>query len=347
MRQSWWKILGVLIMLYVLTVGMLTPLKPGITDISGSQVRAGRPAILGISGYNTHFLEGDTKVWLKLDSDNIIEANSVKAQSDTQLGATFRIPEYFPGIDKVHQLTLITYNKVDGPSVLPNAVTVTGAQQLANSWSAADLSMLADKPGMQFPYRSILNETIRNTFFHIPLWFSMLILLLGGLWYSIKYMRYKNIDDDIVASSVTTVAILFGLLGIVTGSIWARFTWGAWWSPDVKLNMSATAMLIYCAYLVLRSSVTDRDRKAQLSAAYSIFAFVALIPLIFVIPRLTDSLHPGNGGNPALGGEDMENTLRMVFYPAIIGFTLLGLWISSLAIRTRRLEDRYFEQEYD
>jgi len=60
---------------------------------------------------------------------------------------------------------------------------------------------------------------------------------------------------------------------------------------------------------------------------------VAVIPLIFVLPRLTDSLHPGNGGNPAFGSQDMDNSLRVVFYPAVLGFMLLGLWIASLVYR--------------
>ncbi len=72
---------------------------------------------------------------------------------------------------------------------------------------------------------------------------------------------------------------------------------------------------------------------------YNVFAFVALIPLIFVIPRLTDSLHPGAGGNPALGGEDLDNTMRMIFYPAIIGWTLLGAWMAQLNYRIDRLAD--------
>ena len=342
MKQMWWKILGVLILLYVLTVGMLTPLKPGIVDISGFQTKAGATKTYDIKGYNTHYLAANTYAWLKLDENNLLLANT-QAHTDTELSATFDIPLSFPAKGSNHEMTLITYNKADGPAVLPGAVIVTDVIETDTDWPAMDLSMITDLPGMQFPYRSTLNETIRNTFFHIPLWFSMLILLLAGLWYSVRYLRGRSMNDDIMASSLTTVAILFGMLGIVTGSIWARFTWGAWWSPDVKLNMSATAMLIYCAYIVLRSSVADRDRKAQLSAAYSIFAFVALIPLIFVIPRLTDSLHPGNGGNPALGGEDMENTLRMVFYPAIIGFTLLGLWIATLVIRYKRLVERRYE----
>jgi len=88
--------------------------------------------------------------------------------------------------------------------------------------------------------------------------------------------------------------------------------------------MSATAMLVYCAYWFLRASISDVDTRARLSAVYNIFSFVCLMILVMVIPRFTDSLHPGNGGNPALGGEDLDNTLRAVFYPAIIGYTLLG-----------------------
>jgi len=194
---------------------------------------------------------------------------------------------------------------------------------------------------MQFPYRSVLHETIRNTFFHIPLWFSMFILLIVSLVYSVKYLRSGNLQHDIYASSLVNVAVLFGILGIITGSLWAKYTWGTFWTTDVKLNMSTVAMLIYVASLILRSSINDIDRRAKLSASYNIFAFAALIPLVFIIPRLTDSLHPGNGGNPALGGEDMENTLRMVFYPAIIGFTLLGLWMSSVLIRYEVIKDKW------
>jgi heme exporter protein C len=77
-----------------------------------------------------------------------------------------------------------------------------------------------------------------------------------------------------------------------------------------------------------------------LASAYNIFAFIALIPLVFVIPRLTDSLHPGNGGNPALGGEDLDNTLRMIFYPSIIGLTLIGVWMASLYYRVIKAREK-------
>ena len=104
-------------------------------------------------------------------------------------------------------------------------------------------------------------------------------------------------------------------------------------------------MLIYLAYFILRGSFQDETKSAKLGAVYNIFAFAALIPLLFVIPRLTDSLHPGNGGNPALGGEDLDNTMRMIFYPSIIGWTLIGLWLATLLYRVDILRHRLLDLE--
>jgi len=139
------------------------------------------------------------------------------------------------------------------------------------------------------------------------------------------------------------IAIVYGMLGLATGSVWAKYTWGTWWTTDVKLNMAAVSMLIYLAYGILRAAIDDLDKRARLSAIYSIFAFVAMIPLLFVFPRMTSSLHPGNGGNPALGGEDLDNTLRMVFYPAIIGLFLFGMWIASIR---ERIETLYYKTSF-
>ena len=208
----------------------------------------------------------------------------------------------------------------------------------------AEISDLHQKEGVHFPYRSVLYETIRNTYFHVALWFAMLFLFIAGVYHSIRYLRHRRLEADIWAASFTHVGILLGILGLSTGAVWARFTWGAFWSWDVKQNMTAIALLIYLAYFVLRNSFDDEEQRARLSAAYNIFAFSMLIPLIYIIPRLTDSLHPGSGGNPALGSEDLDNTMRMVFYPAIIGWTLLGFWISKLKGRFRIVQERYLSE---
>lgn len=187
------------------------------------------------------------------------------------------------------------------------------------------------------PRQPILNESIRNVSFHVPLWFAMIILLLTSMIYSIRYLRRGRPDDDTVAVEFANTAILFGLLGCLTGSIWANFTWGDPWPNDPKLNSVAVSMLMYFAYLILRGSFDDEQRRGRISAVYNIFAFAVFVPLIFIIPRLTDSLHPGNGGNPAFGKYDMDNGLRLVLYPAVIGMTLLGVWITELRVRMRRV----------
>lgn len=196
----------------------------------------------------------------------------------------------------------------------------------------------------EVPRQPILNETIRNVYFHVPLWFGMMILMIASLVYSIQYLRFGKEEADIYAISFAQVAMVFGVLGFVTGAIWGNYTWGDPLPKDPKIIAVEVGLLIYSAYFVLRSSFEDEQKKARLSAIYNIFAFASFMPLVWILPRLTDSLHPGNGGNPAFGKYDMDNAMRMVFYPAIIGWTLIGVWITSLKIRLgliqKQLHDR-------
>jgi heme exporter protein C len=183
------------------------------------------------------------------------------------------------------------------------------------------------------PRQPILNETLRNVYFHVPMWFGMMALMIGSAIFSIKYLKNGQINHDIYAVSFAYIAIVYGILGFITGAIWGNFTWGDPLPKDPKLIAVEVGMLIYAAYFVLRGSFEDEQKKARLSAVYNIFAFAAFMPLVWILPRLTDSLHPGNGGNPAFGKYDMDNSVRMVFYPSVIGWTLLGFWIATLRIR--------------
>jgi heme exporter protein C len=171
------------------------------------------------------------------------------------------------------------------------------------------------------------------------MWFAMMLTMLVSLFYSIRYLNLGAVDEDTKAASFATVGFVFGILGIITGSIWARVTWGAWWVfQEVKLNGSAAALLIYAAYFILRGSFDDEEKKARFSAVYNVFAFVMFMVFINVIPRITDSsLHPGNGGNPGFNTYDLDSDLRMVFYPAVIGWVLLSIWISLLLVRIQRV----------
>ncbi len=344
--KHWWKILSVLLVLYSLTVGMLVPLKTGIAEVSPLNTTTGEDVTLIIQGYNTNFgdAKGQIRAWLKVDKELSLLAKSFKVKSDNLMTATFSIPDKLPGGAKVKDATLILDSEVDGSSVLPSALFIsqknTASEFDVAEWSRSPIANLHEKDGMSFPYRNVLSETIRNLFYHVPLWFGMMIILVVSAVYSGRYLRTKNEEFDFKASAFTKVGILYGILGLVTGAIWAKHTWGAYWSWDVKQNMAAISVLIYVAYFVLRSSFDDPEKQARISAVYNIFAFAALIPLLFVIPRLTDSLHPGNGGNPGFGGEDLDNTMRMVFYPAIIGFTLLGVWMANLIYRSEIIENK-------
>ena len=183
------------------------------------------------------------------------------------------------------------------------------------------------------PRLDILNETIRCLYFHVPMWFTMIVLFAGAFLYSIKYLYSGNLKDDVYAVQLTNTGIFFSILGMITGMEWAQYTWGEAWSNDPKQLGTALCMLIYFAYSILRNGIKDDEKKAKISAVYNIFAFAMMTPLIFILPRMVDSLHPGNGGNPAFGKYDLDNNMRMVFYPAVIGWILVGCWIASLKTR--------------
>jgi heme exporter protein C len=188
------------------------------------------------------------------------------------------------------------------------------------------------------PAQPILHETIRNLYFHVPMWFGMMTILFVSLWHSIKYLSNSAIQSDIIASQAAHTGMLLGFLGIITGSIWAKYTWGAWWVSDTKLNGAAITLLIYLAYFVLRGSLEEEQKRARISAVYNIFAYVMLIVFLMILPRLNDSLHPGNGGNPGFNNYDLDSTMRTVFYPAVLGWILLGVWMMTLKIRIEKIK---------
>jgi len=187
------------------------------------------------------------------------------------------------------------------------------------------------------PRQAILNETVRNLYFHVTMWFTMIFLLGTSVYHSIQYLRKSDIKSDLISNAYVETGLVFATLGLITGSLWAKFTWGDWWTNDPKLNSVAIGLLIYLAYGLVRSSMPDEQQKARISNVYNIFAFVIFMILIWILPRMTDSLHPGNGGNPGFSKYDLDSNMRLVFYPAIIGWTLLGYWIANLRIRIKKL----------
>ncbi|MDD3876868.1 MAG: cytochrome c biogenesis protein [Bacteroidales bacterium] len=190
---------------------------------------------------------------------------------------------------------------------------------------------------IEVPQLPIIEQTIRNVFFHVPMWFAMIFIFLLSVVYSIKYLSDSVLKNDIMAIEAVNVGLLFGSLGLITGMAWARFTWGAFWVNDPKLNGAAVSMLAYFAYVVLRSSVPDKHKKARLAAVYNIFAFVLLLVFIGILPRIADgSLHPGSGGDSPFAVAKMHGHMYLIFWPAVIGWILVGIWLLKLRIELRK-----------
>jgi heme exporter protein C len=188
------------------------------------------------------------------------------------------------------------------------------------------------------PDLAIIHQSIRNLFFHVCMWFAMIFLFGTSMIFSIRYLSGFKEKYDIVASEAATTGIFFGFLGLFTGMIWARSTWGAFWANDPFLNGAAVSMLVYLAYQVLRGSIDEEQKRAKISAVYNIFAFVILIIFLFILPRMAEgSLHPGKGKESTMTVVTITNTMRLVFYPAIAGWILLAFWILNLRIRMKKI----------
>ncbi len=349
MKNHWWKILAVLLLLYAIIMGLFVPLKSGILGLTPREFKTDQKITTHVKTYNTDFtkgVDGSSIAYIKINDKFKLYADLVKVVDKNTLALDFTLPALLPSIQKKWPYTIVVNDKKHGAFVRPDAIVLEQAalnlDAAISNWPKQIEKQLLFPDELNFPFRPILYESIRNTFYHVPLWFGMVFLLFGSVIYSIKYLRKPNHNFDYRAKSLTSIAVLYGMLGCVTGAIWAKGTWGTWWTfEEIKLNVSAVAMLIYIAYFILRSALVDEEQRARVSAVYSIFAFVAVVLLLFVVPRIaTNSLHPGNGGNPGFGGEDLDNTLRMVFYPAIIGWALLGFWLGQLHYRYSILAER-------
>lgn len=353
------KLLGIALVGYSLVAGMLIPLGSGVIDVNSREVKGGTELILEVKTYNTKATETQQAIKearIRLNPSQAICAHKIEPLNLQDIKLYFDIPVgKLPIQDTTEKgerspyplLEIATNN--NGVSSLKSVVflrdsLVPGADP-TESFCAVTSYPTSD--ARTFPFLNILEETIRNLYYHVPMWFAMMFLLFVSVIYSILHLLNPENDwYDSKASGLAAVGTVFGIIGLVTGMLWAKHTWGAYWSSDVKQNTSAIALLIYLAYFVLRSSFDDLDKRGRIAAIYNIFAFATLIPLLYIIPRMVDSLHPGMGGNPAFSKLDLDNTMRMVFYPAIIGWILMGMWMSQLSARLERLKRKHQEEAF-
>ena len=193
------------------------------------------------------------------------------------------------------------------------------------------------------PPQAQLGNVSRVFFFHVPMaWVAVLAFLLS-LIYSLNYLRKKDLNYDAKARTASRLGLLFTILATVSGSIFAKTSWGSFWNWDPRETSIFILLLIYGAYFALRSAVEMPDRKASLSAVYAILAFFTVPFLVFVIPRVYQSLHPNDSVINTRLQIQMSSSILIAFLASLVGFTWLFLWIFRLETKINRLLDELEE----
>ncbi|MBS4028490.1 MAG: cytochrome c biogenesis protein CcsA [Ignavibacteriales bacterium] len=194
----------------------------------------------------------------------------------------------------------------------------------------------------EFPIIPGLEEKARNIFFHVPMAWVSVIAFLTSLVFSVQYLRTRDYQNDIKSVSAAGLGFVFCVLATVTGAIWAKFNWGAFWNWDPRQTSIFILLLIYGAYFALRSAIDNEEKRAQLSAAYSIIAGITVPFFIFVMPRMMSGLHPGSAGDaqgkgPLFESKGIAPNMRVLFYLSGLCFAALFFWMWNLRVRVETL----------
>jgi heme exporter protein C len=202
-------------------------------------------------------------------------------------------------------------------------------------WIAATMAVAL----LQAPLVPVLQETTRVLYFHIPAAWITVVALGWSMLHSALYLWKRDLRHDDHAAAAAELGLVFCILATVSGSLWAKAMWGSYWNWDPRETSIFFVLLLYGAYLALRGSIEGDEKRARLSAVYSIIAFVAVPPLIFVVPRIYSGLHPDPIINNR-GKVEMDPMIRWCFLSMLVGFTFLYSWLQSLRVRVSRLERR-------
>jgi len=190
-----------------------------------------------------------------------------------------------------------------------------------------------------FPIPSIGNmgDKARILFFHVPSAWVSVVAFMMSLAYGIAYLKKRDIIYDYKASSSAGLGLLFAILATVTGAVWAKFEWGAYWNWDPRQTSIFVLILIYGAYFALRSAIESEETRAKLSSVYSILAGITVPFFIFILPRIVETLHPDPIVNTS-GKVKMNSNMLMIFLSSLAGFTGLYFWMLSLKVRLIKLK---------
>lgn len=183
-----------------------------------------------------------------------------------------------------------------------------------------------------------IGEPSRIFYYHIPQAWLCVVAFAMSMIFSIRYLRSRSLAEDDKALATARLGFIFCLLATVTGSVFAKVTWGSFWNWDPRETSIFILLLIYAAYFALRGAIEVEERRASLSAVYSIFAFMTVPFLVFVIPRMVQSLHPSDSVVSNKMEWQMSGDVTMIFVSSLLLFSILFIWLFDIARRTSLLE---------
>jgi len=202
---------------------------------------------------------------------------------------------------------------------------------------------LAINPFLDYPFVANLEERIKILNLHVPLAWIAVVAYLMSMIYAIKYLKTKEMVWDIYTTSTAALGTFYAILATVTGMLWAKYNWGAYWNWDPRQTSIFVLIMIYAAYFALRSAIDNEERRAKLSSVYSIISFITVPFLVFVLPRLSSGLHPGSADDGNAGPlvtqqtGSLDTTLVYGFGLALFSFTIIYFWILNILVRYKKI----------
>ncbi len=179
------------------------------------------------------------------------------------------------------------------------------------------------------PTERVMGIVQKIFYFHLPLAFMAFLSYFVAFVSGVLYLVKKDIKWDIIGSASVEIGVVFKTLVLITGSLWARPIWNTWWTWDPRLTSSLILWLIYVAYIILRMSVEQAERRATFCAVMAIVGFID-VPIVFLSARLWRTIHPVVIKSKSI---DMEPAMISVLAISMAAFLLF--WITLIRIRSR------------